>query len=82
MNEVLINVTNRIIERSLFPRVDALFVDVTRRMVGRGLEDLKACYSEDPLHLNERGYAILTATLAEYLSSLGRASQLRQHSYA
>lgn len=62
--------TNRIIERSLFPRADVRFLDVTRRLVGRGLADLTACYTDDPLHMNERGYAILAATLDEYLSTL------------
>jgi len=62
--------TNRIIERALEHAADVHFVDITRRMVGRGLEPLLGCYGEDPLHMNRAGYRILGRSLFEYLSSL------------
>ncbi len=60
---------NRIIERSLFSRADVQYLDITRRMVGRGIADLRACYDQDPLHMSRRGYAIWEASLAEWLAS-------------
>jgi lysophospholipase L1-like esterase len=65
--------TNRIIERSLFSRGDVAYLDITRRMIGRGIDGLRACYSEDPLHMNARGYRIWQASLAEGLSRLNGA---------
>jgi len=65
--------TNRIIARSLFPRSDARFIDITRRMVGRGLPELRACFAEDPLHMSPRGYAIWIHSLGEYLDGLNGA---------
>ena len=62
--------TNRIIERALEHAADVHFVDITRRMVGRGLEPLLGCYGEDPLHMNRAGYRILGRSLFEYLSAL------------
>ncbi len=62
--------TNRIIERALEPAADVHFVDITRRMVGRGLEPLLGCYGEDPLHMNRAGYRILGRSLFEYLSAI------------
>ncbi len=64
---------NRIIARSLFPRADARFLDITRRMVSRGLPQLRCCFAEDPLHMSERGYAIWSRSLNEYLDSLNGA---------
>lgn len=65
--------TNRIIARSLFSRSDACFIDITRRMIGRGLPDLRSCFGEDPLHMSERGYAIWARSLEEYLDNLDGA---------
>lgn len=62
--------TNRIIERELGHAADVHFVDITRRMVGRGLEPLLGYYSEDPLHMNRAGYRILGRSLFEYLSAV------------
>jgi lysophospholipase L1-like esterase len=59
---------NRIIERSLFSRADVHYLDITRRMIGRGIADLFACYDHDPLHMSRRGYAIWEASLAEWLA--------------
>jgi lysophospholipase L1-like esterase len=64
--------TNRIIERDLADVADVCFVDITRRMVGRGLGPLLAYYSEDPLHMNRDGYRVLGRSLAEYLSAVER----------
>jgi hypothetical protein len=48
------------------------FVDITRRMVGRGIGPLLAYYSEDPLHMNREGYQVLGCSLAEYLGAVER----------
>lgn len=64
--------TNRIIERELRGAADVAFVDITRRMVGRGLGPLLAYYSEDPLHMNRDGYRLLGRSLFEYLGALER----------
>lgn len=69
--------TNRIIERSLFPRADVRYLDITRRMVGRGLPGLRTCYTDDPLHMNATGYRIWQASLAEYLGGLNGAVSRR-----
>lgn len=65
---------NRIIERELSNAADVRFVDITRRMVGRGLGPLLAYYSEDPLHMNREGYRLFGRSLAEYLSTVERES--------
>jgi lysophospholipase L1-like esterase len=62
--------TNLIVERRLGDQKDVRFVDVTRRMVGAGIEPLLACFSHDPLHMNSRGYDIWTLTLTETLGEL------------
>ncbi|TVR83173.1 MAG: GDSL family lipase [Rhodospirillales bacterium] len=64
--------TNLILERLVAPMPDVTFVDVTRRMIGRGIEPLRCCFSEDPLHMNRQGYRIWTKALTEYLDSIER----------
>lgn len=66
--------TNRIIERELREAADVRFVDITRRMVGRGLGPLLAYYSEDPLHMNRDGYRVLGRSVAEYLRAVEQQS--------
>jgi lysophospholipase L1-like esterase len=61
---------NRIIERDLTDCGDVRFVDITRRMVGRGIQPLLAYYSLDPLHMNRDGYRVLGKSLTEYLASI------------
>jgi lysophospholipase L1-like esterase len=64
--------TNRIIKQELRHAPDVRYLDIMRRMVGRGIEPFLACYTEDPLHMNRQGYRILGKTLAEYLSDMER----------
>jgi lysophospholipase L1-like esterase len=59
--------TNRMIEREVGRNSDVCYVDITRRMVGRGMEPLLDCYTDDPLHMNAQGYRILAKSLTEYL---------------
>ncbi len=74
-----IEYTNRIIERSLFPRGDAHYLDITRRMVSRGLHDLRSCFGADPLHMSARGYTIWSNSLNEYLDALNGAIHRQPH---
>jgi lysophospholipase L1-like esterase len=62
--------TNRLIERELGEQADVTFVDITRRMVGRGLGPLLGYYTEDPLHMNRDGYRVLGKSLAEFLGKV------------
>lgn len=66
--------TNRLIERALAAERDVRFVDVTRRMVGRGMMPLLGCYTDDPLHMNREGYRILGRSLADYLGEIESAA--------
>ncbi|MBK8174690.1 MAG: GDSL family lipase [Rhodospirillales bacterium] len=70
--------TNLIVERALFEQQDVRFVDITRRMVGRGMGSLLELYSEDPLHMNRDGYRVLARSLFEYITGIERhAGDLR-----
>ena len=62
--------TNRIIERELRNAPDVRYLDIMRRMVGRGIEPFLGYYTEDPLHMNRAGYRVLGKTLAEYLTDI------------
>jgi lysophospholipase L1-like esterase len=59
--------TNAIIERELAGLDDVQFVDITRRMVSRGIAPLLEYYTEDPLHMNREGYRVLGKSLSDYL---------------
>jgi Lysophospholipase L1 and related esterases len=61
--------TNLIIERHLRDAPDAHFVDITRRMTGRGLIPFLNYYASDPLHMNRDGYRILGKSIAEFLAA-------------
>ena len=65
-----IGYTNLIIERRLYGQTDVRFVDITRRMTGRGLHDFLRYYSTDTLHMNREGYRVLGKSLSEYLDQL------------
>lgn len=64
-----IGYTNLIIERRLRGEPDAHFVDITRRMTGRGLIAFLDYYASDPLHMNRDGYRILGKSIAEFLAA-------------
>lgn len=70
--------TNRIIERALATEGEVEYVDITRRMIGRGMGPLLGYYSEDPLHMNRDGYRVLGKSVADYLAGLeSRSGDLR-----
>lgn len=58
---------NLIISRALQEEGEVTFVDITRRMTGRGFGALMRYYGEDALHMNADGYRVLGKSLAEYL---------------
>jgi|APTNR8051073442_1049403.scaffolds.fasta_scaffold06363_5 lysophospholipase L1-like esterase len=60
--------TNRLAERRLAGQPDVRYLDVTRRMVGGGMEPWLTCFSEDPLHMNAHGYRIWGKSLSEFLT--------------
>ena len=62
--------TNRIIERALAAEDEVEYVDITRRMIGRGIAPLLEYYSADPLHMNRDGYRVLGKSLADYLAAV------------
>ena len=62
--------TNLIIERRLQGETDLGFVDITRRMTGRGLYALLGYYSTDLLHMNREGYRVLGKCVSAYLDQL------------
>lgn len=63
--------TNAIIERELADEGDDVrFVNVTRRMVGRGMEPLLSYYTEDPLHMNQEGYRLFGKAISSYLDDV------------
>lgn len=66
-----IGYTNRIVERALAAEPEVTFLDVTRRMVGRGMEAWRRYYGDDPLHMNAEGYRLWARAIGEYLAALG-----------
>jgi lysophospholipase L1-like esterase len=62
--------TNLIVERALRGQPDVTYLDVTRRMVGRGLIPWQSFYGSDPLHMNAAGYLLWVRAIGEYLDSL------------
>jgi lysophospholipase L1-like esterase len=73
-----IGYTNRILERWLARQPDVRFVDITRRMTGRGLVAFMDYYSEDDLHMNRAGYRVLGKSITEYLQAIAAAAALRR----
>ena len=69
--------TNRIIERALAAEDEVEYVDITRRMIGRGMAPLLEYYSDDPLHMNRDGYRVLGKSLADYLAAVEGHGDLR-----
>lgn len=67
-----IGYTNLIVQRALTDLRDVSFVDITRRMVGRGMAAWRGYYGEDPLHMNAHGYRLWGKSLSEYLDELDR----------
>lgn len=67
--------TNYIIEKRLADEPDVRFIDVTRRMIGRGLYALTTYFSHDPLHMNHNGYGIWTRTIGDHLDSVDDGSK-------
>lgn len=73
-----IGYTNRIVERWLAGQPDLTFIDITRRMTGRGLLPFMDYYAEDDLHMNRAGYRVLGKSIADYLGALeATAGRLR-----
>jgi lysophospholipase L1-like esterase len=63
--------TNAIIARDLADAgSDVRFLDVTRCMVGRGIEPLLGYYTEDPLHMNREGYRLFGKAISDYLAGV------------
>lgn len=62
--------TNLIIQRRLAEETDVRFVDICRRMTGRGLLDFLDYYSLDSLHMNREGYRVMGKSVDEYLQGL------------
>ncbi len=65
-----IGYTNLIVERALQGESDLRFVDITRRMVGRGLIAWQGYYDSDPLHMNGAGYRLWGQSLRESLDAM------------
>jgi lysophospholipase L1-like esterase len=65
-----IGYTNLIVERALAGNADVSFVDITRRMVARGMAVWRGYYGDDPLHMNGEGYRVWGKSLTEYLDRL------------
>lgn len=74
-----IGYTNLIIERRLQGEPDVRFVDITRRMTGRGLIAFLDYYASDPLHMNRDGYRVLGKSVSEYLTMLAEAGDDLRH---
>ncbi len=62
--------TNAIIERELADGSDVRFINVTRRMVGRGMQPLLGYYTHDPLHMNPEGYRLFGKAISDYLGEV------------
>lgn len=70
--------TNVILERRLADEPDVRFVNITRRMIARGMGEFVRYYSSDPLHMNALGYQVLGKSLFEYLEGVeGEIGPLR-----
>lgn len=65
-----IGYTNLIVERALRGEPDIRFLDITRRMVGRGLMAWQGYYDSDPLHMNGAGYRLWGQSLREWLGEM------------
>ena len=64
--------TNHILEDFAAGHEDVEFVNIFRRMVGRGIGPFKSYYSHDDLHMNANGYRIWGSTLSDYLTEIDR----------
>lgn len=62
--------TNTQAERLIQGETDVRFINITRRMVSRGLVQFGAYYTHDELHMNREGYRVLGKSLAEYLAEI------------
>jgi lysophospholipase L1-like esterase len=62
--------TNRLIEGALAGEPDVCYLDITRRMVGRGMLSWRGYYGDDPLHMNREGYRVWGKALSEHLARL------------
>lgn len=69
-----IGYTNLLIERRLRDEADVHYIDITRRMTGRGLISFLDYYATDPLHMNRDGYRVLGKCVSEYLTALAERS--------
>lgn len=64
--------TNYAVERFLADQEDVDFLNIFRRMTGRGIAPFRRYYSHDDLHMNENGYRIWGAAITDYLAALDR----------
>ena len=64
--------TNYILEEFAADYDDVDFVNIFRRMVGRGIAPFKGYYSHDDLHMNANGYRIWGSVLSDYLAGIDR----------
>lgn len=64
--------TNYAVERFLADQEDVDFINIFRRMSGRGIAPFRRYYTHDDLHMNAHGYCLWSAAINDYLTDLDR----------